>query len=80
MLEMPVELVRFVDSHDLQDLDQLLILADLIKYSKRSSYMQSVELEFKMRQLFISAMPRERVLSETMAFLLNEELALLLKL
>ena len=33
-IEMLVELVRFVDSHDLQDLDQLLLFADLIKYSE----------------------------------------------
>jgi hypothetical protein len=31
-LEVLVELVCFFDCHDLQDLDQLLLLADLIKY------------------------------------------------
>jgi len=33
-LEMPVELVRSVDSCDLQDLDQILILADLIEHGE----------------------------------------------
>ena len=33
-IEMLVELVCFVDSHDLQDLDQLLLFADLIKYGE----------------------------------------------
>ena len=31
---MLVELVRFVDGHDLQDLDQLLLLTNLIKHSE----------------------------------------------
>ena len=33
-LKMLVEFVRFVDGHDLQDLNQLLLLTNLIKHSE----------------------------------------------
>jgi len=77
---MLVELVRFVDSHDLQDLDQLLLFADLIKNGERSPDMHSIELEFKMLQLLIATLAREGIFCKDVALLLNETLALLRKL
>jgi hypothetical protein len=76
---MLVELMCFVDSHDLQDLDELL-LADLIKHGERSTDMQSIELEFEMQQLLITAMAGEWVLGKGVALLFNKPLALLRKL
>jgi len=42
--------------------------------------MQSIELEFKMQQLFISTLARVRVLPESLTLLLDDVLALLWKL
>ncbi len=40
--KMPVDFMRLVDSRNFQDLYCLVLLADLIEHSERSTYMQSI--------------------------------------
>ena len=75
-----VEFMRFIHGHYLQPLNQLLLLTSLIKHSEWSPDMQSIELEFEMKQLFVATLAWKGILSEVMAFLFDEPLALLRKL
>ncbi|UEC43954.1 MAG: hypothetical protein METHAR1v1_1840006 [Methanothrix sp.] len=80
LLKPLVELLRLVDGRYLQDLDQPVLLANLIKDGERSADMQSIELVVQMQKLLIGSQARVGVLGESAALLLDEPLALLRKL
>lgn len=61
ILDPLVELVPSFDGRNLQDLDEFILLANLVKDCEGSAYVQSIELIIQMKKLLIASLAWVRI-------------------